>query len=213
MIKIIRRSPIKFDDHQVAEIKEFNGFQVAQAYLGQSKGPLLIDLSHLPSWDIQDNDLTRFQDMGLKIPSELNGVSRQGALFISRLNQTQCQVWSLDGEPPEFDTKNRHCTEVTDGQAVMGLMGNRLESVVETFTTLDMFKPGTTAMRLYQAPLFHIPCQILVLDRSSDGQVILISCPRGYGNDMAQAILTSGGGLDLHPGGVNVFLNWLTETN
>lgn len=212
MAGILRHSPVKFD-LQPAVMEEKQGWQVVQEYLDQKKGPLLIDLSHTPSWYFQDKDLSSFTSLGLKIPSQNNGITRQGNLFVSRMNDTQCQVWSLDSQVPAFvDTHEMHCTQITDGQAVLGLVGENVQGIVETFTPQDVFAPDSEPMGLFQAPLFHIPCQILVLDRSEKIQVILIACPRGYGNDMARAILKSGDSQNLGPGGEKDFLSWLNNT-
>ena len=211
MIKILRRSAVAFDCPP-EEITGKDGFQVVERYAGQKKGLLLIDLSHIPSWDIQDSNLDRFRDAGLGIPDEPCQIKRQKGVIISRLNQTQVQVWCLDGTPPAFDVNDLHCTEISDGQTVFALMGPEISRVFDTLTTLDLFKPGQEGMKLFQAPLFHIPSQILILDRSADIQVALISFPRGYGSDMAKAIFSLTQGLDLCPGGIREFSDWLDRT-
>ena len=211
MIKIQRRSAVTFDC-QPEEIAGRDGFQIVERYAGRKKGPLLIDLSHTPSWDIQDRNLDRFRGAGLGIPDKPGRVHRQKGMILSLLNPTQAQVWCLDGNAAGWDINDPHCTEISDGQTLFALMGPDIVSVFDTLTTLDLFRPGQDGMQLFQAPLFHIPCQILILDRSPDMQVALISFPRGYGSDMAKAIFSLTQGLDLCPGGNQEFSDWLNRT-
>ncbi len=206
----LRTSPIKFD-LEPAVVEEIDSWKVVQEYKNQKTDPLLIDLSHRPSWDIQDKDISSFNAPDLCIPDDMNGITRQGNFFISRMNQTQAQIWSLDGKTPALESFESSCTDITDGQAVLALVGKNLDQVFESMLPLEMFKPGETGMKLFQAPLFHIPCQILALDRSEKMNVVIISCARGYGNDMAKAILKSAAPHGLTPGGENVFLNWLNR--
>ncbi len=206
----LRTSPIKFDLEPLT-VEEIDGWKVIREYKNQKKDPLLIDLSHRPSWDFQNKDMLSFNTPELCIPADMNGVTRQSNLFVSRMNQTQAQIWSLDGITPSLESLTPGCTDITDGQAVLALMGKELDQVFESLLPLEMFKPGETGMKLFQTPLFHIPCQILVLDRSEKMKVVIISCPRGYGNDMAKAILKSAAPHGLAPGGENAFLSWLNS--
>ncbi len=202
----LRTSPIKFNLEPFT-VEEIDGWKVIREYKNQKKDPLLIDLSHRPSWDFQNKELLNFNTPEFCIPADMNGVARQGNLFVSRMNQTQAQLWSFDGLTP----LNPGCTDITDGQAVMALMGKDLEQVFESMLPLEIFKPGETGMKLFQSPLFHIPCQILALDRSEKRKVVIISCPRGYGNDITEAILKSAAPHGLTPGGENAFLSWLNS--
>ncbi len=207
----LRTSPIKFD-LEPAVVEEIDSWKVVLEYKNQKTGPLLIDLSHRPSWDIQNNDILSFNKSDFCISNDMNGVTRQGNLFVSKMNQTQAQIWSLDGKIPALESFESSCTDITDGQAVLALVGKDLDQVFESMLPLEMFKPGETGMKLFQAPLFHIPCQILALDRSEKMNVVIISCPRGYGNDMAKAILKSAEQQGLAPGGENIFSSWLNSS-
>ncbi|MCP4719064.1 MAG: hypothetical protein GY860_06360 [Desulfobacteraceae bacterium] len=206
----LRTSPIKFNLEPLT-VDKIDSWKVVKEYKNQKQGPLLIDLSHRPSWDFQDKDVLSFNKPEFSIPADMNGITRQGNLFVSRMNQTQVQLWSFDGKTPPLESLGPFCTDITDGQAVMALMGNNLDLVFESMLPLEMFKPGENCMQLFQAPLFHIPCQILVLDRSEKMKVVIISCPRGYGKDMTKAILKSAIPHGLNPGGENAFELWLNS--
>ncbi len=210
MARILRSSSIEFG-MVPAKTETLDGWQVVKEYKDQKKGPFLIDLSHKPSWDLQCKELSIFETSDFDIPEENNRVKRKGNLFISRMNATQCQAWSMDGVTPELGLFNENCTQITDGQAVLGIMGRNLQRVVESFTPLDIFNPGVSGMTLIQGPLFHVPCQILLLDRSEQMQVMIISCARGYGSSMAQALLKSGESYGLAPGGEDIFNHWLAQ--
>ncbi len=210
MAGTLRTSPIKFDMEPSATAT-VNGWQVVTEYKGQKKGPLLIDLSHKPNWDLQSKDLSIFEDSRIPIPIKPNEMIRHHNLFTARMNAIQCSIWSLDNQVPDLDGFKDNITDITDGQALFAIVGRNLPVLMEAFGPLDIFSPEFEDIRLFQSPLFHIPCQILLLERSGDMQVVLISCPRGYGNSMAKALLKSGNPFGLSPGGENIFTQWLEK--
>lgn len=203
MAGLLKSSPIMFDI-KPARTEQRDGWRVTLEYEGQGGGPFLVDLSHRPRWDIQDSDLSRFKVHGLDIPEKYNAACRNGGLLISRMNRTACQVWSLSGEIPELPADNG-LTEITDGQALLSLLGTNVDAIAETITTLDLFGPGVDSPCLFQGPVLHIPCQIIRLENVGDMQAILIGFSRGYGQAMADAILKSGLPYNLRPGGERVF--------
>ncbi len=203
MDEVRRCSPIKFDIEPArSEVRD--GWQVILEYISQGTGPFLVDLSHQPRWDLQDKNLERFADTGLPITAEPNAVSRSGGLLVSRLNRTQCQVWDLVGATPQFP-EDAMITEITDGQALLALIGADLEPVMEPLTSLDLFKPGAATPRVLQGSVLKIPSQVIRLADAGDLQAVLIGFPRGYGQVMADAMLDSGAVWGLAPAGENTF--------
>ncbi len=203
---VLKRSAIKFKATPAA-VEETDGWQVVRKYENQGKGPQLVDLSHCPCMDIQDKDIEDYP--GLPIPAKMNGITRQENVFISRMNATQCQVMGLDGRLPALDGKGT--TDITGGQSILALVGKDVDKIMETLGPLDLFSPGSEGMTLCQAPVFHIPCQIMVLSRSRALKVLIIAFARGYGQDMANAILNAGAPYDLTPGGMSAVSQWLEQ--
>ncbi len=209
MPKIMRYSPVKFDSIPTREVVR-GGWQISLDFKEQGQGLYLVDLSHLPRWDIQDKDLSGIKPFGLDIPEKPNMVVRKGERLISRLNHTQCQIWSLDGDnaqPPD----GASITEITDGQAVLALIGRDLSEVVETITSVDIFGPAAETPCLFQAPVLQIPCQIVRLSNAGGAEAILVAFARGYGQTMTEAFLNSGRGRRPVPGGEKVYTDWLTR--
>ncbi len=207
MPEMLRQSPIRFD-RTPEQIVEAEGWSIALAFEGQRRGPFLVDLSHLSRWDIQDGDLSALQPFGLEIPGKMSGVVQTPDFLITRMNPTQCQVWRL-GDDVAQPPAGPQCTEITDGQAVLALVGENLDAVLETITTLDIFGPGVQAPCLFQGRILDLPCQIVRLEDTGGRQAILIAFSRGYGQSMAEAILEAARPWDLEPGGAKVFSDWL----
>ncbi len=210
MSEITRYSPVKFDSIPSRE-EVRRGWQIVLDFEDQGEELYLVDLSHLPRWDVQNKNLSKFKPFGLDIPQKPNRAVRKGAQLIGRLNQAQCLVWSLDGDDlPPLD--GAELTELTDAQAVLALVGMNLEEVVETITPVDIFGSAVKTPCLFQAPVFQIPCQIIRLDNTGETDAILIACARGYGQTMAEAILKSGNRRKPIPGGEKVFTDWLDSS-
>ncbi len=82
---------------------------------------------------------------------------------------------------------------------------------MEKVSPLDLSAPSKKTPFLFQGPVFHVRCQIVVLGEKGDNAVVLIACSRGYGQSMSEALLDAGKEWDLHPGGETVFRDWLNE--
>ncbi len=203
---VLKRSVIEFKTAPAA-VEVLDGWQVVREYENQGTGPLLVDLSHCPCIDIQDGDIEDYP--GLSIPAKMNGITRQEDIFISRMNATQCQVWGLAGRLPALDGKS--ATDITGGQSILALVGSDVDRIMETLSPLDLFSPASEGMTLYQAPVFHIPCQIMVVSRSRALKIVMIAFARGYGQDMANAILNAGEPYNLAPGGISEISQWLEQ--
>ncbi|RLB13770.1 MAG: sarcosine oxidase subunit gamma SoxG [Deltaproteobacteria bacterium] len=198
MENIQRRSPIRFDKEPV-QTEYRDGWQVALSY-GAGSGPLLIDLSHRPKWDLQDSDLSRFRPFGLCIPENPGQCIFEKGILINRMNRTQCAIWHLVGKNPG-PLEERAYTEITDGLTLLALSGKGTLEVMERVTTLDLGAPSPTPPCLIQGPILRIPCQVVLLRRAGHEATVLFSFPRGYGQAMAEALLHSGKDLGLTPGG------------
>jgi hypothetical protein len=198
MDNIERKSPIRFDRKPV-RTENWDGWEVAISY-GEGSGPFLIDLSHRSKWDLQDSDLSWFRAFGLSVPEKPGRCAFSKGILINRMNRTQCTIWHLAGERPKPPAESAY-TETTDGLTLLAVTGKDALGIMERVCTLDLAAPGLETPCLIQGPILHIPCQLVLFSRSDEEATILFSCSRGYGQSMAEAMLHSGKGLGLTPGG------------
>ena len=84
-------------------------------------------------------------------------------------------------------------TETTDGIALLALVGKGVFSILEKACPLDLTPPGAAPPCLVQGPVFHIPCQIVVLHKDPDTERVLVGFSRGYGQGHGRSVPRGGG--------------------
>ena len=201
MSEALRRSPVDFGIAPDGS-EERNGWLVALGYGVSGEGPRLIDLCHVSKWDLQDSNLEGYRPFGLSIPDKYGRCAYENGIIVNRMNRTQCAVWHLGGGYPEPPAESAY-TETTDGLAMLAVCGPGALDVMEAVTSLDFADPKLEPPCLIQGPILHIPCQAVLLKRDVGGATVVFTLSRGYGQAMAEAILHSGSGAGLKPGGVN----------
>jgi glycine cleavage system aminomethyltransferase T len=101
-------------------------------------------------------------------------------------------------------------TDVTESTVFLAIFGPEVFLIAEKLTSLDFMDPGKKAPFLLQGPFCHVPCQIVTLDKSADGNGgFLLTCSRGYGDSMVHAVLEAGAESGLRPAGENRFNSWI----
>ena len=204
-----RRSPVKFTSTPRKEADR-DGWEVVVEYEDQGDGPFLIDLSHVPKWDMQDTRLSSVEPWGDRIPEIPGHCTVHNGTLITRMNPTQAAVWHLlqmDSAIPRHPAY----TEVTDAYTLVAVLAKDVFSIMEKVTPLDLSSPAWKSPFMVQGPVFHVRCQIVVLGRKGGFASVLIACFRGYGQSMAETLLDAGREWDLRPGGEMVFRNWWVE--
>ena len=204
-----RYSPVTFKSRP-SNIERCDGWEVVLEYEDQGKGPLLIDLSHVPKWDVQDDRLSEVELWGHMIPERPGQCSLQNGTLMCRMNSTQAVMWHLMKREPALPQQPAY-TDVTDAYALMVILARDVFPIMEKVTPLDLSAPGETLPFLLQGPAFHVRCQMVLLCENGGRQAVLLACSRGYGQSMAEAILDAGKEWDVRPGGENVFLHWWNE--
>lgn len=198
MFDLVRRSPILF--HQPSTRTEpRDGWEVVLEYQNEGPGPWLMDLSHCSKWDVQDSDLDTIHPWDLTIPELPNQSCLVDGRLINRMNRTQASIWCLKGTPAASPQGTMY-TQTTDGVTLLALAGPSVMAFLEKITPLDMGDPQRVAPYLVQGPVMHIPCQTVVLNKTS-APLVLIAFSRGYGQNMAEALLDTGRNIGLHPAG------------
>jgi len=202
-----RCSPVSFSTRPLkTEIRD--NWRVVLEYETEGSGPYLIDLSHLPKWDVQGKNLSEITFQDRAIP-ENPGQSELGDGFlINRMNRTQASVWHLNGENPEIPEAPAF-TDVTESGVLLALIGREVFSIAEKLTSLDFSDPEKEAPFLLQGPFSHVPCQMVLSDR--ENPALLWTCSRGYGQDMAESVLAAGEEWGIRPAGENVFTDWFQK--
>jgi hypothetical protein len=208
MTEIRRRSPVQFKaDIEKSEVR--GGWTVVVAYEGEGEGPFLVDLSHIPRWDLQAKTIDEIQPLGMKIPGTPGECRLEDGILINRMNRTQAAVWHLRAGEPVLPPEPSY-TDVTDATLCLALFGRDALTVVEKLCALDFRDPRKSAPFLLQGPLSHVPCQMVMLEKGEgfDGG-LLFTCSRGYAQSMVHAVLGAGAEFSLKPAGKQRFTDWL----
>ncbi|MCK8603541.1 hypothetical protein [Desulfoferrobacter suflitae] len=209
MATIERRSPVAFPVRAVRSTK-IGHWTVVQQYTNEGEGPWLIDLSHHPRWDLQDADIRRCKPFPVNVPVDPGTCTLDRGLLVNRMNRTQCSIWHLLGDTPQ-PPADPVCTETTDATALMALAGGKVFAITEKLTNLDLTDPGPKPPFLLQGPFCHVACQLVIAQRRDLDGTLLLACSRGYGQDMAHAILQAGEEFDLRPAGEDQWRNLLKQ--
>ena len=208
MIGMIKYSPISFDAApQNRETRA--GFEVILKYREDDDGTVLVDLSHRSKWDLQDRTLNRFRPWELNIPDTPGASHFDAGLLINRMNRTQASVWHLGPQNITSPTEPSF-TDITDGLALLALVGQNVLSLMEKVCRLDLTNPGLRPPVLIQGPVLHIPSQVVLLGQVNQSVALLIAFSRGYGQAMAEAFLKICQREGLRPGGEDRFTQWMT---
>ena len=205
-----RQSPVVFTPRALkTEVR--NGWPVALEYQNEGDGPYLVDLSHQPRWDVQDSDLMAITPDGLKVPDSPGSCNLSNGILINRMNRTQAAVWHLMAEEIPMPPESAY-TDVTEATVFLALLGPNLFKITEKLTALDLHARGNDVPFLLQGPFSHVPCQIVIFSRSTNGHgCLLLTCSRGYGHSMVQGILSAGAEYNLRPAGETRFTNFITS--
>jgi hypothetical protein len=207
MQTIQRHSPVQFGSPRITETQ--SNWTIALSYDDEGLGPFLVDLCHKIRWDIQDKGLDATSPLDFEFPGVPGSCILKNGVLTSRMNRTQAAIWHLGTATPELPTEMGY-TDVTESTVFLALFGPRIFSIAEKLTSLDFLDPVKAAPFLLQGPLSHVPCQIVTLEKNSDGSGgLLLTCSRGYGHSMVHAIRDAGSEFGLRPAGENRFSAWL----
>ncbi len=209
MVEIKRRSAVQFTAG-IAKTEVRDYWTVVTAYENEGQGPWLIDLGHKARWDLQDANVGEQTPCGLAVPGAPGACTLENGILINRMNRTQAAIWHLNGaasEMPDFPGY----TDVTESTVFLALVGPQVFFITEKLTALDFMAPAKPAPFLLQGPFCHVPCQIVTLDRQSDGSGgVVMTCSRGYADSMVHAVLDAGAESGVSPAGESRFNSWLS---
>ena len=212
MVDIKRRSAVRFNAG-IAETEVRDHWTVALAYENEGPGPWLIDLGHKTRWDLQDANVGEQTPCGLAVPGTPGACALENGILINRMNRTQAAVWHLNGTASEMPDFSGY-TDVTESTVFLALVGPHVYFITEKLTALDFMSTAKTAPFLLQGPFCHVPCQMVALDKRSDGSGgLVMTCSRGYADSLVHAIMDAGAEFGLSPAGESRFSDWLSGLN
>jgi glycine cleavage system aminomethyltransferase T len=180
------------------------------AYEDEGTGPFLIDLSHIGKWDVEGENLSSLRPAGLAIPKDAEHCVFTERFFLNLIKWNWATIWHFSQDMPDF-AGDFAFTNVTEAYALLALLGNEVFCIMEKVTALDLLSPEKKPPFLTLGPVLHIPSQVVVLAREGDHASVLVACPRGYGQAMAEALLDAGREWGLRPGGENIFMNMVAQ--
>ena len=169
-----RYSPVSFESHPVQTVMR-GDWEVVLAYKDEGAGPSLVDLSHIPKWDIQAVDLSQIQPLGVNIPGAAGACTLKNGLLVSRMNRTQALVWHLSDKILTVPDDTAY-TDITESRCLLGFLGQEVFSLMEKLTALDLQASQIQPPFLLQGPVLHVPSQVVVLGADA----LIIGFTRGY---------------------------------
>ena len=210
MIELERISPVVYKSTPV-KTENRDNWEVVMEYSGEGDGPYLIDLSHKPRFDLQDGELAARQPFGISLPETPGSSVFENGILANRMNRTQVSLYNLDNEDNSTIINEPGITDVTEATVFVALIGKDIFSICEKLSALDFMDPTRTAPFLFQGPFSHVPCQIVTLEREGDNGGLVLTCSRGYGQDMIHSILQAGDEFGLKPAGEDRFTEWINS--
>ena len=208
MIELEKISPVVFKSTPV-KTENRDNWEVVMEYSTEGDGPYLVDLSHKPRFDLQDSNLAKKKPFGINLPDILGSSVLEKGILASRMNRTQVSLYNLGEQDNSSIMNEPGITDVTESTIFVALIGKSIFSICEKLTALDFMDPARTAPFLFQGPFSHVPCQIVTLEREGDKGGLILTCSRGYGQDMIHSILHAGEEFGLKPAGEDRFTAWI----
>jgi len=199
MSQVYRASPVRFAPAPLHS-EERDGWTVVLEYAEEKDGPWLIDLSHLPRWDLQDRDLAQYRPCDLDVPEDPGMCILGENVLVNRMNQTQAAIWHLKPNRHSLPEQTAY-TDIRENTLCLAVVGPRSLAVSEKVTNLDLADPGRDLPCLIQGPLAHVPCQIVVLRTDPIMPGFVCTCSRGYARDVVHTLLLAGEEFGLRPAG------------
>ncbi|MBW2367371.1 MAG: hypothetical protein JRH15_05760 [Deltaproteobacteria bacterium] len=204
-MQIKRFSPIRFNAKRDKSVVR-NDWEIILSYTGEKEQPALVDLTHIPKWEVQYGESESLPELGFLAPEEPSQAIIAQGLAVCRLTPNRLNIWDFtEGQTwPSGDL----LTDISDGQCLLFLLGDRLSDIMQRLAHLDIDfqKKGRLAFR--QGPLLGVPAKFLFLVPDGASPGMLIAAPRGYGQSLVDQILIAGAHFGLGPAGEGAFSKW-----
>jgi hypothetical protein len=209
MKKIQRVSPVVLKGTPV-KTKNIDNWEIVMEYEGEGNGPYLIDLTHKQRFDLQDSNLAGQKPFQITMPEMPGHSVLDKGILSNRMNNTQASIYNLGAENIAMP-EDSGFTDVTESTLFVALIGENIFSICEKLTSLDFMDPDKKAPFLFQGPFSHVPCQIVTLSKNLENPGLVLTCSRGYGRDMINAVIDAGKEFGLQSAGEEQFNNFIKK--
>ncbi len=206
-----RFSPVTFKQTP-CRTQARKGWEVVLEYEDEANGPHLIDLSHIGKWDVQGEKLSTLRPAGIVIPEDPEICMLTESFFVNLIKWNWATIWHFSTDMPDF-ADHFAFTNITEAYALFALLGKEVFSIMEKVSALDLLSAEGNPPFLILGPVLHIRSQVVVLSKEGEQSAVLIACPRGYGQSMAEALLDAGEEWELRPGGEDLFTGMVALMN
>jgi sarcosine oxidase gamma subunit len=192
-------------------VTQRNGWEIALTYVGESvhKPMFMTDISHVPQWALQGQNLDALRRAGLPVPEKPQQVTMKNSILITRLTPWECRIMALGNEIPEFTDAGY--TDVTDAYASFAIGGPQCLEVLNKLCPVDLDEPEQVLPRSALAPVEDVTCLIIRLHGKGDIPALIISGARGYGHFLMEIFLDAGKEYGLGLAGFQRFKDWLNR--
>jgi hypothetical protein len=205
-----RRSPLRFAVPP-AKTAARRGWEVALSFPGDDGTPVVVDLSHAGKWELYARGLEGRQVGPAVIPATPGQVTLTADLAVSLCRPSVALIWQLSENALPALPAGVDCTEITDGIALMALIGEDVLRVFEKVSDLDLALPADQTVGFVQGPVLDTPAQAMVLSDQDTVPGVLLAVARGYGQSVLESLMDAGAQFGLQPAGEQRFQKWLNS--
>lgn len=203
---IPKESPIRQSvDFGVATVENRCGWSITQTYDTDAEfGIGIVDLSHRPKALLHGPSAEQLN-------LHPGRAQWNGHAWTGRLNHSTAQVFDILGdlESDCHPTAVDYFTDLTDGWALIGLIGPQAESVMRRLVDIDFERP-TVKGPIFIATRAH-GVNMRIVNPKGKLAGYLLACERSYGQSLYDYCLDVGRPREGWPIGVTTFEEWTAQ--
>ena len=188
-----------------------DGWEISLTYVGERprSALFLADLSHVPKWTLNGPNLHEMRPAGSSMPAKPGMISLERGLLLVRCIPWECRIMSLGEQNPVLKVEG--LTDVTDAYAAIAVVGTRCFDVLAKLSPIDL--EGRYSLKAALAPVEDVTCLLVHLDGADGIPGIILTCARGDGHFLTDAILDAGKEYSIRKAGWERFGRWITGTS
>ena len=185
-----------------------DGWEIALRYSQEDSPLTIIDLSHLSKWEIYAPELSGRSLGPIHVPNRTGEVVLTTKVIVGLCRPSVALAIMCDHSGDDLLNEVNYA-DVTDGYALLALIGDDGPLTMEKITDLDLASRSGRYARLVQGPLLGAPSKIMIFSTAGCKKGMLITVARGSGQSIVDAILDAGAGFELKSAGERAFNRWL----
>lgn len=202
-----RKSPLEMG-LAPERILEKDGWEIALGYVGEMRhnACFVADLSHVPKWTLQGPDLDTLRPAGMDVPAKVRAAVVSNGTFLVRLGPCEARLMMLGPDQPQMSGFG--VTDVTEAYASLAIVGPACYALLSMLSKVDLARDLVPSAAL--APVEDVTCLIAQLRGQGEVPGLVISCARGYGPFLVEAVVDAGREYGIQPAGWDRFESWMT---